>query len=195
MICEQFVDFVKQVVPSVKEEIAEDLKKWIRQTGNNIEYESYYSYAQNDLIQGDVIDGIKFILIDKNGKPIVTPKMKAMVISTSCDIEQDRNITLCPLFDNSDLNGSALYDVMHNLKFDTFYIDSEAIKDSHVKFSVCNTVDKELIFNALREGKIKKVFTMNMMTYYLFIVKLTIHYMRMEDSEVKWLRKDKNSSK
>lgn len=30
MICEQFIDFVKQVVPSVREEIAEDLKEWIR---------------------------------------------------------------------------------------------------------------------------------------------------------------------
>lgn len=194
MICEQFVDFVKQVVPSVKEEIAEDLKEWIKQTGEGIEYESYYSYAQDDLIQGDVIDGIKFILINKDGKPFVTPKMKAMIMSTSCDIAQDKNIILCPLFDNSDLNASALFDVTHNLKFDTFYINSEAIKDSHVKFSVCNTVDKELIFNSLKEGKIKKVFTMNMMTYYMFIVKLTIHYMRMEDSEVKGLREDKNSS-
>ncbi len=194
MICEQFIDFVKQVVPSVREEIAEDLKEWIRQTGKNIEYESYYSYEQNDLIQGDVIDGIKFILIDKNGKLFVTPKMKAMIMSTSCDIAQDNNITLCPLFENSDLNQSALYDVKHNIKYDTFYINSEAIKDCHVKFSVSNTVDKEFIYTALKEGKIKKIFTMNMLTYYLFLVKLTIHYMRIEDDEVKGLRKTKNSN-
>lgn len=191
MICEQFIDFVKQVVPSVREEITEDLKEWIRQTGKNIEYESYYSYEQNDLIQGDVIDGIKFILIDKNGKLFVTPKMKAMIMSTSCDIAQDKNITLCPLVENSDLNPSALYDVKHNLKYDTFYINSEAIKDCHVKFSVSNTVDKEFIYTSLKEGKIRKIFTMNMLTYYLFLVKLTIHYMRLEDDEVKGLRKDK----
>lgn len=193
MICEEFVDFVKQVVPSVNEEIAEDLKEWIRQTSGDIKYESYYSDKQDDLIQGDIIDGIRFILIDKDGKVFVTEKLKAMVISTSCDIANDNNITLCPLFENKDLNESALYDVTHNTKFDTLYINSKEIDDCHVKFSVSNTVDKALIFNSLKEGKIRKVFTMNMMTYYLFIVKLTIHYMRAEDNEVIGLRKDKAS--
>ena len=88
MISEKFVDFVKQVVPSVDKEKAEELKKWIRDT-ENLKYESYYSSKQDDLIQGDIIDGIKFILINEEGKLYETPKMKAMVMSTSCDIEQD----------------------------------------------------------------------------------------------------------
>ena len=55
-------------------------------------------------------------------------------------------------------------------------------------------IDLSTIPTMISIRKNKKVFTMNMMTYYLFIVKLTIHYMRMEDSEVKNLRRAKNSS-
>ena len=193
MISEKFIDFVKDVLPTVDKEKAEELKDWIKDT-EKFEYESYYSYEQNDLIQGDIIDGIKFVLMNKEGKIYITDKMKAMVMSTSCDIANDDNITLCPLFENSDLKPGTIEAVKNNLIYDTFYINSKKVEDYHVRFSVCNTVNKDYLFRALEQGKIKKIFTMSMMTYYLFIVKLTIHYMRMEDSEVKGLRKDKNSS-
>lgn len=190
MISEKFIDFVREVIPSIEKEKAEELKKWIRDT-ENLKYESYYSNEQNDLIQGDIIDGIKFILTNEEGKLFATPKMKAMVMSTSCDIEQDENITLCPLFENSDLKETALDSVKNNLKYDTFYINAKSLENYHIRFSVCNTVNKKYIFNALSTGRIRKIFTMNMMTYYLFLVKLTIHYMRREDEQTKLLRKDK----
>lgn len=187
MISEKFIEFVKEIIPTVNKEKAEELKKWIRDT-EKFEYESYYSQEQNDLIQGDIIDGIKFILVNEEGKLLVTPKMKAMVMSTSCDIEQDDNITLCPLFENSDLKESTIEAVKNNLKYDAFYIDTKLLENYHIKFSICNTVNKKYIFDALAKGRIKKIFTMNMMTYYLFLVKLTIHYMRMEDEETRQLR-------
>ncbi len=187
MITEKFIDFVKEIVPSVSMETAEEVKKWIRDT-ERIGYESYYSREQKDLLQGDVIDGIKFILVNEEGKLMVTPKMKAMVMSTSCDIEQDDNITLCPLFENSDLKESVVDAVKNNLKYDALFINAKEIENYHIRFSVSNTVSKKYIFNALKEGRIKKIFTMSRITHYLFIVKLTLHYMRHEDAETTELR-------
>jgi len=55
------------------------------------------------------------------------------------------------------------------------------LKDYFVDFSQMNTYSKNLILNGIEDGKIKRLFSLNQIGLYLFIIKLTVFLMRKED--------------
>jgi len=97
VINSKFIDFVKGALPSVSKEIADEIKDLINKFPPNTNLKSWHTAHEQDLLQGDVVDGINFIFRDDAGSILITPIMKGMILSCSCDIENDDDI-IAPVF-------------------------------------------------------------------------------------------------
>ena len=83
---------------------------------------------------------------------------------------------------------STINEVKLNRKYDTLYIDTAETSEYHIRFNLVNTFKTKRVKELLSEGAIKKILSLNTIGYYLFIIKLTIHFMRAEGEEVVSLR-------
>ena len=60
---------------------------------------------------------------------------------------------------------------------------------SVIDFGLINSYSTKLIGQSIEDKKINKIASLNDLGYYLFLCKLTIHFMRPEDIEVQQTRR------
>ena len=177
----EFIDFVDSILPSVSMEKKEGIKEAIAQfkkEGHEIKY--LMLNPLSELSQGDVISSVPFYYFDEDGKQMVF-RSDALVLSTSCHIDQKNKLVLVPVFPLNSFKGN-LVELKKNTIIDYMYIPDGNLSDKYVDFEIMNTFSKDLIMNGLKNRKLTRVASLNQIGYYFFVVKLTVYLMRREDA-------------
>lgn len=178
----EFIDFVDSVLPAVSPDFRNGAKKAITQFEKNGEQIKYLTINPvNQLSQGDIISKVPFCFFEIDGKQ-KTFVSDALVLSTSCHIDQKNRMVLVPVLPLDSFKGK-INDLKNNTVFDYMYIPDGIMLDKFVDFEIMNTYNKDLILNGIQNDKIKRIGSLNQIGYYFFVVKLTVYLMRKEDSE------------
>ena len=74
------------------------------------------------------------------------------------------------------------------------YLPDQHFPDNVVDLGALNCFSKELIESGLKCGKLKKLASLNTLGYYVFLIKLTVHFMRPEDTGVQVDRREQYDS-
>ena len=134
----------------------------------------------SELSQGDIISEVPFYYFDEEGNQQKF-KTNALVLSTSCHIDQKDKIVLVPVLPLSSFNGNVV-ELKKNKVIDYMYIPEGELMDSFVDFEIMNSFSKELIVSGIKKGRIRRIASLNQIGYYFFVIKLTIYLMRREDA-------------
>lgn len=178
----EFIDFVDSVLPSVSPDFRDGAKKAITQFEKEGEQVKYLTIRPvGRLSQGDIISKVPFCFFEKDGKQ-KTFVADALILSTSCHIDQKNRMVLVPVLPLNNFSGN-IKDLQKNTVFDYMYIPDGAMSDKFIDFEIMNTYSKDLILNGIEQNKIKRIGSLNQLGYYFFIVKLTVYLMRKEDSD------------
>jgi len=167
---------------------------------DNIDDRLYTNFGldKNLIYQGDGLEGLLYVsLPDKT----IGEGKRAMVFSNSCDIDIHNkrfyasNIIYSPIFEfskysaflkqNVNLNEAAIEDHLSMIRrqriTSIFYLPSGSglSSESLVFFDRINTCDLKFIF----ENRVhsNKIFTLSQYGLYLFIIKLSIHFTRLNE--------------
>lgn len=177
----ELIDFVDSILPAVPMDTKEGLQAAISQfekEGHQIKYMTSIPLSQ--LSQGDVISKIPFIYFDENGNQKQF-KSEALVLSTSCHIDQKDKLVLVPVLPLEGFKGN-LTELKKNKIIDYMYIPDADMDNRFIDFEIMNTFSKDIIIQGLNNGKLMRIASFNQVGYYLFIIKLTVYLMRREDS-------------
>lgn len=177
----EFIDFVDSVLPSVSPDFRESAKKAITQfekEGHIINYLTSCPISQ--LSQGDIISDIPFTYFNAEGEQKIF-YADALVLSTSCHIDQKDKIVLSPVLPINIFEGKSINDLKNNTIYDYMYIPDSIMQDKFINFEIINTYNKQLIASGIDNGRIKRLSSLNQIGYYFFIIKLTVYFMRKED--------------
>ena len=176
----ELIDFVDSILPSVPMGTKEGVQEAIAQfekAGEQIKYLT--ANPLSELSQGDIISAVPFYYFENDGNQKMF-KADALVLSTSCHIDQKDKLVLVPVFPLTSFKGN-LVELKKNKVIDYMYIPEGILINSYVNFEIMNTFSKELIISGLKNGKLTRVASLNQIGYYFFIIKLTVYLMRRED--------------
>lgn len=181
MLNEEFIDFVESVLPSVPLDTKEGVKEAIAQFNRDGEQIRYLTNTHLPVLsQGDVISSVPFYYFDDDGKQKYF-KADAMVISTSCHIDQKSKIVLVPVLPLESFEGNVV-ELKKNKIIDYMYIPDGSLIDYYVDFEIMNTYSRDLIMSGLSDNRLSRIASFNQIGFYFFIVKLTVYLMRKEDA-------------
>lgn len=176
----ELIDFVDSILPSVPMGTKEGVQEAIAQFEKDGEQIKYLTAKPlSELSQGDIISAVPFYYFDNDGNQKMF-KADALVLSTSCHIDQKDKLVLVPVFPLTSFKGN-LVELKKNKVIDYMYIPEGILINSYVNFEIMNTFSKELIMSGLKNGKLTRVASLNQIGYYFFIIKLTVYLMRRED--------------
>lgn len=190
----EFIDFVDSVLPSVDQDAKDKAKAAIDQFKAEGKYFEFLAPKNlPELSQGDIISEIFFTYFDSDGNQQMY-KACGMVISTSCHIDQKEIINIVPILPLSYLKAdkNKENEIKKNRVFDYMYLPDNIMSDKFVDFSKVCTYEKKLIFNGIKAGKIKRIASLSQVGLYLFIIKLTVFFMRKEDEDTMKRRGETN---
>lgn len=177
----EFIDFVDSVLPSVSMGTKEGVQAAIAQFEKDGEQIKYLTMNPlSELSQGDVISEVPFYYFDENGKQQAF-KSDALVLSTSCHIDQKDKLVLVPVMPLDVFEGNVV-ELKKNKVIDYMYIPDGNMMNRFVDFEIMNTFSKDLIMNGLKSGKLQRVASLNQLGYYFFVIKLTVYLLRKEDA-------------
>lgn len=183
----ELIDFVDSVLPSVSMETKEGVQSAIAQFEKDGEQIKYLTLSPlSELSQGDVVSEIPFYYFDENGKQQVF-KAEALVLSTSCHIDQKDKLVLVPVMPIEAFEGNTV-ELKKNKVIDYMYIPEGNMISKFVNFEIMNTFSKNLIMDGLSSGKLRRIASLNQIGYYFFIIKLTVYLMRKEDADTQQKR-------
>lgn len=178
----EFIDFVDSVLPSVSPDLRDSAKSAILQferTGETLKY--MMLNPLKELSQGDIISKVPFSFFDESGSQKLFIA-DALVLSTSCHIDQKDKILLAPVFPLDAFDGN-LTDLKRNIIYDYMYLPDPVLSDKFIDFEYINTYHTDLIRKRIADGKITRMGSLNQLGYYFFLVKLTVYLMRKEDGD------------
>ncbi len=113
----EFIDFVESNLPATSPDSKENLKEVITQFEKTGEcFKFLMLNPLEELSQGDMISEVPFAYFDENGVYKIF-KAKAIVLSTSCHIDQKDNLVLIPVFPLTEFKGN-IDDLKKNVIFD-----------------------------------------------------------------------------
>jgi hypothetical protein len=184
---EEYIDFVKSLFPCISPYTQERAKECIRQFYIlRSEFPCFTAVHIPDLNQGDIISKLPFRRYDDEGdeEEYVTD---GLIISNSCDIENDNQILIAPFFPISEL-GLDLKNLKNNAYFSLLFFPDNRYSNHVADLSLISPFPKKVIQNKLDAGSITKKFSLNQVGYYLLISKITVHLLRPEDTTVQSLR-------
>lgn len=176
----EFIEFVDASFPSIpyaEKDKAKEAVEQFKKTGKTVNY--LHGNLLSEFSQGDILSDIPFLFFGDDGKQHIL-KSKAMVINTSCHIENKGYLTFVPLL-NIDNRVGNLKDIQNNTIYEYMYLPDDKLKDFYIDFSMPSTYSKGIIDRALEDGKVRRIASLSQIGYYLLIVKLNIYLTRRED--------------
>jgi hypothetical protein len=188
---EEFIEFVKELFPSINPYTKEQVKNSIEQFNERgTTFSCYNDCDLAGICQGDIFRGVPFIKIAEDGS-ITKSVREGIVLSNSCDIEHDDYILVSPFysFEEGDLSENQIAQVKKNLAYGYIYFPDESGETNFADFSQIESLPKSCIENGLSSGKMNKKHSLNLVGYYLLVCKLTIHFLRPEDTVLQGERK------
>ena len=160
----------------------EGLKEAIAQFEKTGEQIKYLTLRPLELLsQGDIISSVPFYFYEENGTQKVF-KSDALVLSTSCHIDQKDKLILVPVLPIEAFSGN-IADLKSNRIIDYMYVPDGKMTDAFVDFEIMNTFSKELIKKGIETGRIKRISSLNQIGFYFFLIKLTLYFFRKEDTD------------
>ena len=181
-----FIDFVSSLFPSISPYIQAQTKLSLEQFYEKGKtFECYNTKSFDDLCQGDIIENIPIIKVAKNGK-LEKALRTVIILSNSCDIENDDYILVAPFysFTEAELSESQINEMKQNRFYGEMYFPDVSEEEMFADFSFIQALPKGFIYKSISEKKSRVLHSLNLVGYYLFLCKLTIHFMRPEDAGV-----------
>lgn len=178
----EFIDFVDSVLPSVSPDFRDGAKDAISQfekDGHRINYLT--ATLLPELSQGDIISQVPFTYFEEDGRQMIFTA-DAMVISTSCHIDQKDKILMVLVLPIDSFTGN-LMELKKNMVFDFMYISDSTMSKRYICFNLMTSYNKKLICGGIENGRIRRIASLNQIGYYFFIIKLSVYLMRKEDSD------------
>lgn len=167
----ELIDFVDSILPSVPMGTKEGVQEAIAQFEKEGEQIKYLTgNPLSELSQGDVISAVPFYYFENDGNQKMF-KADALVLSTSCHIDQKDKLVLVPVFPLESFDGN-LVELKKNKVIDYMYIPEGSLIDSYVDFEIMNTFSKKLIMSGLKSGRLTRVASLNQIGYYFFNSKI-----------------------
>lgn len=170
---EEFINYSNQIFPAIDSSIKNSIKDALRQ----FDISKFSCFSTNELggiCQGDILNKIAFTFQEENGMSHAF-LTKAMVISNSCDIENDRDILLAPLIpflDNNEFNENQKQDLLNNKYNGKMCLTHSSIGNYYVDFSRIQSFNKNLIVNLIDANKIKLEYSLSQFGWYFFSTRL-----------------------
>lgn len=190
----ELIDFTTELFPSINPYTKERVKLAIRQfevTGYGQNPPQNIDYCTNQpfdyLTQGDIISDLPFVRYSKTGEKgiLVT---EGILLSNSCDAERDPSLVFAPLIELRNFTNAQQEQIKKNESFRLFYLPDADVDNKVIDFSMVNSLPRSMIIQGLEKEHIKKTNSLNRYGYYLLLIKLTVHFMRPEDTGVQNLR-------
>ena len=145
----ELIDFVDSILPSVPMGTKEGVQEAIAQFEKDGEQIKYLTANPlSELSQGDIISAVPFYYFDSDGNQKMF-KTDALVLSTSCHIDQKDKLVLVPVFPLTSFKGNFV-ELKKNKVIDYMYIPEGILINSYVNFEIMNTFIKELIMSGLK---------------------------------------------
>jgi len=183
----EFIEFVSELFPSISPYTKENVKKAIEQFNvDNLEW--FMPSHMNDLSQGDIIELLPFSFYNDNGER-ETLMSKGIVLSNSCDIDHDDNIIIAPLILTKDVlkTQESINNLKKNRHYDKMCFTNSQLDGYFVDFTRSTSFNRKIIDRLLKE-KTSVEYSLNQYGYYLLLTKLTVYFLRPEDSETNAIR-------
>ncbi|MCT8334712.1 hypothetical protein NUH30_13590 [Leptospira sp. 85282-16] len=204
LITREFIDLFKKAFPNIEGDQLSSLDLMLQQFRKRKfhlrnfppAFEEYIEFQitknpDSILMQGDIIDNLALFLVDESGD-LVSIDGPAVVLSASCDCENDETILLASCFSFKEVKHVVKNekDLQNNLyyKFFCFNNSSDESKSIVADFSRIATFSKKIIQSRITDGRLKKIGSLTQLGYYFFITKLYIHLLRIEKEDALVLR-------
>ena len=182
---DEFIKYANKLFPYIDMETKETLKNALNQF-DTTKFNWFTIERLEGITQGDILNKIPFIWQDDDGSNKVYPT-KAMVLSNSCDIENDKYILMAPLIyygNTNEFNKEQEQTLLNNMYNGKMCFPGTKITDYYVDFSKIQSFNREIIFKLINSNKIKVEYSLSQIAWYFLITKLTIHFMRAEDHKL-----------
>lgn len=130
--------------------------------------------SQDELWQGDIIDKVPFAWVDEDGD-LVDCLMPAMVLSATCDIDNDDRVTVCACIEEDEFLESGLLsseDLANQCTLRYFHLSGGGQRRYVADFGTMFSLSPQILSNAERMASLTRF------GYYLLLTKLTVHLMR-----------------
>lgn len=180
MLDNDFIDFVTTLFPSINPYTQDQAKRSMEQFYTKGQtFSCFNSRKLGGICQGDIIDEITFLKINETGD-VLQYTGQGIVLSNSCDIENDDYIILAPFYPitATGFSPSKIEALKKNQLYGFMYFPDMSEPDIYADFSQIQSFPKKILKDK------KRLYSLNLIGFYLLICKLTIHFLRPEDTEV-----------
>ncbi|WP_312103631.1 hypothetical protein [Pygmaiobacter massiliensis] len=184
---DEYLNFLEKLFPSIDPYVAERVEDSMRQFYRDSadSYSCFYKASFEFLAQGDIIAKLPFLIVHEDGT-VYTERYPAIILSNTCDVENDEYIVASPLFNLSsfDFNPGRIGSIKKNKTNNLLYFPDKNFENQFINLNIVNTYKKSSLVSAWKEKKINRVASLNQFGYFLFLTKMTVNYMRPENKEV-----------
>jgi hypothetical protein len=183
LLLESFARFYSGVFPSIDPGAREALRKAIRQHGE-ISADFFASQPPPQIVQGDVVGPLTFFIETSDGS-LLERKVPGMLLSQSCDFDQDQWVLFAPAFPYKDFaDGSNASSIRANQITTMFYLPAVVHEEAVViDFRLTQPFAKKLIAEKLTSGTIRRNRSFTDEGWYLLLAKLTLHFLRPQPTD------------
>lgn len=189
----EFIEFISELFPSISPYTKDNVINAIKQFDTD-RLEWFRSNKLNYLAQGDIIEKLPFQFLDENGN-VIPIMAKGIILSNTCDIDHDDNIVIAPMFNYENILDEQGKNIARaNKYYDKLCFPNSRLDNMFVDFTKATTFNRRLIGKLLEE-KTRVEYSLNQYGYYLLISKLTVYFLRPEDSETNISRDEKIEEK
>ncbi len=180
MLDNDFIDFVTTLFPSINPYTQDRAKRSMEQFYTKGQpFSCFNSNGLEGICQGDIVDEITFLKIKETGEVLRYTGL-GIVLSNSCDIENDDYILLAPFYpiEATGFSPQKIEALKKNQLYGFMYFPDMSKPDIYADFSQIQSFPKNILKNKTR------IYSLNLIGFYLLICKLTIHFLRPEDTGV-----------
>lgn len=185
----EFIDFCKKLFPSIDPYTSEQAKIAMAQFENGNGSVLSRQCDSFDLLQGDIFTEIPFFYTNKHGE-LSSIRRKALLLSNTCDAARDDLLLFAALHPLDDFKeNQPMIDVIKkNKRYSAFYVPDHLLQDEYVDFELVNSFSRTTFLKLHERNMVKRIASLTSVGYYMFICKLTVFFMRPEDTDVNFDR-------
>lgn len=185
----EFIELVTQLFPSITPEIAVNTYKAIEvelRGKDRTHIEFIKTAILNEPSQGDIITGLNLPYVNEESDIGVFEDTLGMLLTCGCDFDQDEHVKFAlmhPLQDLLDL-GFKKVDIINQTITGFMYIPMFQYegKEYVVDFSLISSFSTDLLKKLISRNITKRVGSLNDFGYHFLLAKLSIHFLRPEDT-------------
>lgn len=185
---DEFIVMVKELFPSIDPYTAESARRAMRQfERSEVAYNCFTAVPFRDfLAQGDIITNLPFTRYAPDGQELEL-RARGLMLSNTCGAENGDVVTFSPVLplDSLDLPRQQ---VELNRQYRFMYFPDPRLSGFVVDFGIITAFPKSLVQTGISTGALEKSYSLSQFGYYLFLCKLTVWFMRPEDSGVQLQR-------